>query len=541
MATLLPEGKQSYTNNAGQPLAGGRLYTYAAGTNTPKSVYQDAAGTVPHTNPVALDARGEAAIFWSGAYKVVLRDASDVLVWTVDNLVSPDTFAADLTTTLRSDLATSTDPTKGAGQVGYSSGVNYPLSTVGFKLRQTRTFKDYGAVGDGVADDTAAIAAAIASNGTIADDSLGGVYRITSQIAIPDSCFTKFVGSGNIPIHRSKFFVDFSGAAFKGAAGSTSFFSIENFYCYSLSTHLSAQLIDHDGDCVHSKFERLVLRNFRGKAIDLNTAFRCEISFLGQYCWDYMLRIGGGSASYIKFTADHSYAGGIDVGGGGHFIEAYTEQICSDNNPAGANASWREIIFRGGPHYVVGGVLSVHPQNNKFPISLQAARAVKFESVSGFSLGAAPYWIDVPFNDSSCDISTSPTLTLGGAAAGVNTITSDPGYVGTPPRLKLGLLSVPENLAFAGCSFDAGGTASGVFRVAVSKLSTGRFQFTWAAGLVSGTGYHIDVAIELSGVVVGWRVSARTLTGCVIDFNNTASAASVDPNYASIRFYPPLA
>lgn len=98
MATLLPEAKQSYTNSAtGAPLVGGKLYTYDAGTNNPRQTFQDAAGTIPNTNPIILDARGEAQIFWSGSYKIVLKDATDTTIWTVDD-VSPtaDSVAATL-------------------------------------------------------------------------------------------------------------------------------------------------------------------------------------------------------------------------------------------------------------------------------------------------------------------------------------------------------------------------------------------------------------------------------------------------------------
>ena len=113
MVTLLPEGKQSFTNSAGAPLIGGKLYTYDAGTSTPRATYQDAAGTVPNTNPIILDSRGEATIFWSGAYKVVLKDSADVIIWTVDN-VSGDT--------LLTDLANASDPAKGAALVGIDGG-----------------------------------------------------------------------------------------------------------------------------------------------------------------------------------------------------------------------------------------------------------------------------------------------------------------------------------------------------------------------------------------------------------------------------------
>jgi len=98
MATILPTGKQSFISNSGAPLAGGKLYTYAAGTSTPKRTYADAGATTPNANPIILDSRGEAAVFWSGAYKATLKDANDSLIWTVDNIrdqAFPGVSAAD--------------------------------------------------------------------------------------------------------------------------------------------------------------------------------------------------------------------------------------------------------------------------------------------------------------------------------------------------------------------------------------------------------------------------------------------------------------
>lgn len=89
MAMLLPQGKQSYTNSAGAPLVGGKLYTYDAGTSTPRLTFSDSLGTVANTNPVILDSRGEAVIFWSGAYKIVLKDAADNVIWSVDGATDP--------------------------------------------------------------------------------------------------------------------------------------------------------------------------------------------------------------------------------------------------------------------------------------------------------------------------------------------------------------------------------------------------------------------------------------------------------------------
>jgi hypothetical protein len=74
-------------DGAGNPLAGGKVYTYTGGTSTPKTTYKDRALTVPNTNPVVLDSVGEAVIYLgTGPYKFVLKDSSDVVIWTFDDI-----------------------------------------------------------------------------------------------------------------------------------------------------------------------------------------------------------------------------------------------------------------------------------------------------------------------------------------------------------------------------------------------------------------------------------------------------------------------
>ena len=92
-AILLQNGKQAFTDLNGHPLVGGKVYFYAPATSTPKDTWQDAPQTVLNTNPVVLDARGEAAIYGSGAYRQVLRDADSNLIW--------DAYIPDLTGSLQ--------------------------------------------------------------------------------------------------------------------------------------------------------------------------------------------------------------------------------------------------------------------------------------------------------------------------------------------------------------------------------------------------------------------------------------------------------
>ena len=95
-AMLTPSPKVQFFESNGEPLVGGKLYTYAAGTSSPLATYTDSTGNTANANPVILDSRGEANV-WLGPsrYKWVLYDADDVLIWSVDGIGT--SFAAQST------------------------------------------------------------------------------------------------------------------------------------------------------------------------------------------------------------------------------------------------------------------------------------------------------------------------------------------------------------------------------------------------------------------------------------------------------------
>ena len=82
-------GWQFFDNN-GVPLAGGLIYTYAAGTTTPQATYTTSAGTVAHANPIVLDSAGRVpgGEIWLlfANYKFVLQTSAAVLIATYDNI-----------------------------------------------------------------------------------------------------------------------------------------------------------------------------------------------------------------------------------------------------------------------------------------------------------------------------------------------------------------------------------------------------------------------------------------------------------------------
>jgi hypothetical protein len=79
-----------FFTNSGIPLAGGKLYTYAAGTTTPAVTYTSSSGATAHSNPIILNSAGRVATgeIWLSPppYKFLLKDSNDVLIATYDNI-----------------------------------------------------------------------------------------------------------------------------------------------------------------------------------------------------------------------------------------------------------------------------------------------------------------------------------------------------------------------------------------------------------------------------------------------------------------------
>lgn len=189
---LAPVPKERFCGADGLPLVGGKFFVYAAGTTTKQVSYTDATGTTPNTNPVILDARGEANVWLDStlAYKFVLSPSTDTdpptaAIWTVDNVPG----VASLTS-----LGSTISAAQGAGMIGFLYSLVYAANTVGGWLQAlatsvgatfigfilgfagavTRTLQSFlrdlpvtpqgfGALGDNVADDTAAFVLALAT------------------------------------------------------------------------------------------------------------------------------------------------------------------------------------------------------------------------------------------------------------------------------------------------------------------------------------------------------------------------------------------
>ena len=211
-------GAQFFDNN-GNILSGGKIYTYQAGTTTPLVTYTTANGDVAHTNPIVLDAAGRVNEIWITVglgYKFVLKTSSDVLIATYDNIPSSaqppaandadsimyeqgytvsagsfvigDMYRITFVGTTNFTLIGAVNNAIGthfiATGVGSGSGTAQFSRTIQNKLQEAVSVKDFGAVGNGVADDTVAIQAAINSitRGTVFFPA--GTYKTSANLAL---------------------------------------------------------------------------------------------------------------------------------------------------------------------------------------------------------------------------------------------------------------------------------------------------------------------------------------------------------------------
>lgn len=209
-------------DNSGNVLSGGKIYTYAAGTTTPLTTYTTPIGSTANSNPIVANAAGRLTNeIWfpvSGAYKFVLKDANDVLLATYDNIpTTPQPPIVNDASSVAYEpgyevtaggftvgatyLITSVGTTDfvAIGAAANVTGIHFTATGVGSgtgtaeytrytqdKLRESISVKDFGAVGDGVTDDTAAINTAIA---TVNASGGGTVFFPTGEYALSTNTY----------------------------------------------------------------------------------------------------------------------------------------------------------------------------------------------------------------------------------------------------------------------------------------------------------------------------------------------------------------
>lgn len=119
-----------FCDNNGNPLNGGKLYTYLAGTTTPAATYTSSAGATFHPNPIILNAGGrvpDSGEIWltdSVSYKFVLKTSADVLIATWDNITGINSNFVNFTAQEEVQTATAGQTVFTLADITYTPGSN---------------------------------------------------------------------------------------------------------------------------------------------------------------------------------------------------------------------------------------------------------------------------------------------------------------------------------------------------------------------------------------------------------------------------------
>ena len=174
-----------FTDTDGSALEDGYIWLGEANKNpqvNPLAVYLDDAFTQPIAQPIRT----------RGGYPAI--NGAIVRLYTQEN------YSIQVTNKNGSLIYSAPTPTEVYGAISENAadilydpaGTGAVQTTVQDKLRESVSVKDFGAVGDGVADDTTAIQSAINIAGSVFLPS--GTYRVTQSIILPSNA--KVRGSG---------------------------------------------------------------------------------------------------------------------------------------------------------------------------------------------------------------------------------------------------------------------------------------------------------------------------------------------------------
>lgn len=201
MAVLAPAPKAQFLDANGNPLAGGKVYTYAAGTTTPLATYTSASGLVANTNPIILDSAGECDLWYASgtSYKVVLKTSADVTQWTVDNMLTYGSIATQNSNNVTITGGSISGVTATFNLTGDITG-NAGTVTNGVYLNSVQTLTNKtitGLASASTVNDSAGTAYAIgyrkipqSSNTAAAASDVGKHILASATITVPSGVFT---------------------------------------------------------------------------------------------------------------------------------------------------------------------------------------------------------------------------------------------------------------------------------------------------------------------------------------------------------------
>lgn len=382
--------KAGIRDTTGAVVASGKVRFYQPGTLVAQTVYQDDAAATPFTQPVTLNAGGQATVYALEAVRVLAKDTTETTTYYdgIANLQRHDSvyvtspgFNGGVETTLETILATATSAF-GAGFMYKESSGATARNYIDWLGETHVSVKDFGAVGDGATDDTVAVQAAInrmsARGGGFVYFPVG-TYLISSALLI-DTQGVCLVGAGRRSIIKQS---------------STT----ANAINVDVGSAIDCQLIIRDLALTCSTVSS-------GSGIVVTNGLRIRIDNVGASLFRTAFSIAASTDGVLRnclVTATDGDAGAVAYNVGIRGRAETCVAICASNNGTGYSAGGTDAVFSdcrasefavgyllGSLRSIVRGSQAVSAGTSGTGISVTAAASsVEHCYVSGYATGVS--------------------------------------------------------------------------------------------------------------------------------------------------------
>lgn len=445
LSCLAGAGWQFFDNN-GVPLAGGLIYTYAAGTTTPQATYTSVSGAVANPNPIVLDAAGrvdgEIWLTEGVAYKFILKTATDVLLGTYDDISGINDFGD-----IFAEFANTSDVALGDALIGFeqsnASGLlpNAVPKTVHDKFQEFVSVDDFIPKGTNtkVTDCTQYFQNAVNYAITLAEElTSGGEYQSSAFITVKLANKAYLLSQTNgvtIPVNTYK-----ANICFEADYGATLIGNLTNIG------------INFNGGGYKNRFRKILFTKF-GTAVKLNTSNNNESMLQVESCQSLGNDIFLDTVSYATSRSTMIDIRDTFCGDTRVFVKHYTDHMTiRDCWMYAKNNSYDAVLYLSGDgnvnlydnFFIPFGAQISNPQNARWidfvsdsAQGTSSDRSVKFLNIRGCrcSLESARPFIwtydDQPAQQPNAISSITIEDSYIGGTGGASVITYKTGYPGS--------------------------------------------------------------------------------------------------------------